>query len=163
MNKDEKDLLLKDIYCRIHYGLIVQQSAQYIEGQRGYGTADKWQKEPHDFNIIGIEGNNTLITDKIKEERTYYKGIVSSPITICIDDGLTGQSVKPYLRPMSSMTLEERFEYNGLINYVADFSFELMSWKVYDWLNKHHFDYRGLIEKGLALEAPEGMYNLNNR
>ena len=29
-----------------------------------------------------------------------------------------------------------------------------------DWLNKHHFDYRGLIEKGLALEAPEGMYNL---
>ena len=28
-----------------------------------------------------------------------------------------------------------------------------------DWLNQHHFDYRGLIEKGLALEAPEGMYN----
>jgi hypothetical protein len=27
-----------------------------------------------------------------------------------------------------------------------------------DWLNAHHFDYRGLIEKGLALEAPEGMY-----
>ena len=29
----------------------------------------------------------------------------------------------------------------------------------YDWLNKHHFDYRGLIEKGLALKAPKGMYN----
>ena len=29
---------------------------------------------------------------------------------------------------------------------------------LYDWLNAHHFDYRGLIEKGLALEAPEGMY-----
>ena len=29
----------------------------------------------------------------------------------------------------------------------------------YDWLNAHHFDYRGLIEKGLAIEAPEGMYN----
>ena len=28
-----------------------------------------------------------------------------------------------------------------------------------DWLNAHHFDYRGLIEKGLALEAPEGMYD----
>ena len=27
-----------------------------------------------------------------------------------------------------------------------------------DWLNAHHFDYRGLIEKGLALEAPEDMY-----
>ena len=30
--------------------------------------------------------------------------------------------------------------------------------KIYDWLNAHHFDYRCLIEKGLALEAPEGMY-----
>ena len=27
-----------------------------------------------------------------------------------------------------------------------------------DWLNAHHFDYRGLIEKGLALEAPKDMY-----
>lgn len=30
--------------------------------------------------------------------------------------------------------------------------------KVYDWLNEHHFDYRGLIPMGLALEALEGMY-----
>ena len=29
---------------------------------------------------------------------------------------------------------------------------------VFDWLNEHHFDYRGLIEMGLAIEAPEGMY-----
>lgn len=32
--------------------------------------------------------------------------------------------------------------------------------KVIDWLNKYHFDYRGLIEKSLALEAPEGMYDI---
>jgi hypothetical protein len=32
---------------------------------------------------------------------------------------------------------------------------------VIDWFNAHHFDYRGLIERGLALEAPEGMYNYN--
>lgn len=31
---------------------------------------------------------------------------------------------------------------------------------VFDWLNAHHFDYRGLIEKGLAIEAPEGMYEI---
>jgi hypothetical protein len=31
---------------------------------------------------------------------------------------------------------------------------------LYDWLNAHHFDYRGLIEKGLALEAPKDMYNI---
>ena len=33
--------------------------------------------------------------------------------------------------------------------------------KLIDWLNSHHFDYRGLIEKGLALPAPEGMYKID--
>lgn len=31
--------------------------------------------------------------------------------------------------------------------------------EILDWLLAYHFDYRGLIKKGLALEAPEGMYN----
>ena len=35
---------------------------------------------------------------------------------------------------------------------------EIYSTKQLDWLLEHHFDYRGLIEKGLALEAPEDMY-----
>ena len=64
-------------------------------------------------------------------------------------------SIRPYLRPMSSMTVEEKFEYNGLDGYV--FSDEDVIIKI-DWLNAHYFDYRGLIKKGLALEAPEGMY-----
>ena len=34
--------------------------------------------------------------------------------------------------------------------------------KYIDWLNKHHFDYRGLIEIGLALEAKEGTYEVQN-
>ena len=75
--------------------------------------------------------------------------------------------IKPYLRTMSSMTEEEyeqyrKFSYYGAAGYrnndykemIATPSFEKM-----DFLNAHHFDYRGLIEKGLALEAPEGMYN----
>lgn len=60
--------------------------------------------------------------------------------------------VKPYLRPMSSMTEEEWKEYNQVIGKSFSFTDEV------DWLNAHHFDYRGLIDKGLALEAPEGMY-----
>lgn len=32
------------------------------------------------------------------------------------------------------------------------------SQQVIDWLLAHHFDYRGLIPMGLALEATEGMY-----
>lgn len=59
---------------------------------------------------------------------------------------------KPYLRPMSSMTEEEEREFEETLQYTQ---YTLES---YDWLNAHHFDYRGLIEKGLALEAPEGMY-----
>ena len=35
--------------------------------------------------------------------------------------------------------------------------------KLIDWLNAHHFDYRGLIDKGLAIEAPEGMYKIKEK
>ena len=59
---------------------------------------------------------------------------------------------KPYLRSIDTMTEEERAEY-GLV--LCD----ELSINQFDWLNAHHFDYRGLIEKGLALEAPEDMYN----
>ena len=55
----------------------------------------------------------------------------------------------PYLRPMNSMTDEERKEY---------YTLEHACYKQTDWLNAHHFDYRDLIEKGLALEAKDGMY-----
>ena len=75
--------------------------------------------------------------------------------------------VKPYLRPMSSMTEEEQREFNAIPRTVtweyADGLFtEIANNKQIDWLNAHHFDYRGLIEKGLALEAPDGMYNTKN-
>ncbi len=75
---------------------------------------------------------------------------------------------------MSSMTEEEYKEFckiSGLRkkeegNYFSNHSpewgnsiiTERVMVRTIDWLNAHHFDYRGLIEKGLALEAPEGMY-----
>ena len=68
--------------------------------------------------------------------------------------------VKPYLRPISSMTEEEKKWLYNNFDYVESFGVRCYD-KVpeyYDWFNEHHFDYRGLIEKGLALEAPEGMY-----
>ena len=67
-------------------------------------------------------------------------------------------SVKPYLRPMSSMTEEEKVEYEKFfISYSRSlYDFNVPSY--IDWFNAHHFDYRSLIKKGLALEAPEGMY-----
>ena len=76
-------------------------------------------------------------------------------------------NIKPYLRPMSSMTEEEEKELlnlNSGIVYRKDIINNVVLGVNYktdaiDWLNAHHFDYRGLIEKGLALEAPEEMYN----
>ena len=58
--------------------------------------------------------------------------------------------LKPYLRPMSSMTEEEKLMYEGLMIGTDNISYML---DVIDWLNAHHFDYRGLIEKGLAIDA----------
>ena len=73
---------------------------------------------------------------------------------------------KPYLRPMSSMTEEELKEYHKTFFYHERYDNEhktgqncSITFETYDWLNAHHFDYRGLIKKGLALEAPEGMYD----
>ena len=68
---------------------------------------------------------------------------------------------KPYLRPMSSMTEEEKRYLMSLKYQPSAFKWKnliISSQEVIDWLNAHHFDYRGLIEKGLALEAPKDMY-----
>ena len=62
----------------------------------------------------------------------------------------------PYLRPMSSMTDEEQRTLDSMCNgveMVSRLSGLKMFDKAFDWLNKNHFDYRGLIEKGLALDA----------
>lgn len=92
---------------------------------------------------------------------------------VSIDDILTTSTinhldiweVKSYLRPLSSMTEEE---HNEWFNYHHEIELkEVKSSGDYlkaailgeaasiDWLNAHHFDYRGLIEKGLALEMKE--------
>ena len=59
--------------------------------------------------------------------------------------------IKPYLFPMSSMTEEQKKEYNLLRNRVDKELYD--TWKSIDYLNTHHFDYRGLIDKGLAIDA----------
>lgn len=69
-----------------------------------------------------------------------------------------GEEFKPYLRPMSSMTKEEYEEYYNISYGITNIGSKYRYYDLCDWLNEHHFDYRGLIEKGLALEAPEGMY-----
>ena len=69
-------------------------------------------------------------------------------------------NIKPYLRPMSSMTVDEEYEYHTTFQVEADthgFTY-IESFESFDWLTAHHFDFRDLISKGLALEAPKDMY-----
>lgn len=76
-------------------------------------------------------------------------------IAYCFNNG-HWVSVKPYLRLMSSMTEEEREYLEELSTFRA--LPHIVRDKV-DFYLERHLDYRGLIPKGLALEAPEGMYN----
>lgn len=66
---------------------------------------------------------------------------------------------KPYLRPMSSMTEEERRDWSGKVLLSKAVFSDKMD-VLYDFCNAHHLDYRGLISKSLALPAPDGMYNV---
>lgn len=75
------------------------------------------------------------------------------------------EEIKPYLRPMSSMTEEEQKEFVKFhcVNICPIVITENLTIsneaEMFEWLNKKMFDYRGLISLGSALEAPEGMYN----
>lgn len=70
------------------------------------------------------------------------KDFIECDIAVCeLED------IKPCLFPMSSMTEEQEYQYREVI------ASSLNHYEVYDWLNAHHFDYRGLIDKGLAIDA----------
>ena len=69
------------------------------------------------------------------------------------------ETVKPYLRLMSSMTKDEIAEFKWLNDQCDNMpTFEYVpveNYRIYDWMNRHHIDYRGLIKKGLAIEVTE--------
>lgn len=90
---------------------------------------------------IGPYTLNTIVLDRIFNDNTKY---------VPFDE------VKPYLFPLSSMTEEQRCEYHnncdvGLTEWGNEVYYDCA--ESFDWLNAHHFDYRGLIEKGLAIDA----------
>lgn len=91
-------------------------------------------------------GDSRVFNIDIEDESVYY--------TDFDEYGLI-ENCKPYLRPMSSMTDEEREYWMKLLNNLKrGGNIDL----ILDFYNSHHIDYRGLIEKGLALETSEKMY-----
>ena len=93
-------------------------------------------------------------TDEVYDEIITIKNFSWIVVTFTLG------AIKPYLRPMSSMTEEEKELMKGSVICFNELegNSTLFDEIGLDWLNAHHFDYRGLIEKGLAIEAPEGMY-----
>jgi len=136
MTQEEKQLLLKDLCARLPYGVRINHIIYGWEG-----NAVNFNKKLESF---AIEKDNGLSYDVPVEE------------------------VRPYLRPMSSMTDEEVKEFYDVECMDAEVGYIKPTWNWHftingiDWLNEHHFDYRGLINKRLALEAPEGMYESKN-
>ena len=139
MTNEERQLVTTELCSRFQYGLICE-----------------------------ITKDGVTITDKLQ----------IGGLTYFLDGTL---EVKPYLRPISSLTEEEmdrlfeilNIDGNGndgnewikindigilrlFTNTGRDF-YEIA--EALDYLHSIHIDYRGLIHKGLALEAPEGMYN----
>lgn len=102
---------------------------------------------PYFENWIQYEGKDYIVTGYGHGRVSLLPSLFSSGVGPCP----LIEEVKPYLRPMSSMTEEEEIYYNTIYTTLKFYEKE-------DWLNQHHFYYRGLIPMGLALEAPADMY-----
>lgn len=125
MTQEEKQLLLKDLSSRLPYGVKIHINSP-IEEQNSMELFD-----------VNFDGEHIGVRNK----KWAFRAI---PI---IDDEDETKVVKPYLRPISNMTEEEKIDYQAFFNYDGvEYPEEYI-----DWLNAHHFDYRGLIEKGLAI------------
>lgn len=136
MTQEDKDLLLKDLCARLLY-------------------LENWvQYEGKDYIVTGYgHGRVSLLTSM------FSSAVGPCPLV---------EEVKPYLCSLSSMTEEEKAElkeehkkderiYTEIIERIANGDEHARGTAVphfaVDWCNEHHFDYRGLIEKGLAIEV----------
>ena len=156
MTKEEKkELLLKDICGRLPYGVKVWYKYETWISKK-FATS------------IRLADEKIALSSKFNKEGDWFPIEEAGEILI-----------KPYLRPISSMTEEEKEELRDTYDWVySEYPFDdedededdlrnvedvgghyEPSVETYDWYNRKGFDYRGLIPKGLALEAKEGMYN----
>jgi len=133
MKTQDKQLLLKDLCARLPYGVMVHCEWSFFK--EGRGQDDGLLEE----------------IDVIKKNIRFKRKDCSTNIPFNHIDGV----VLPYLRPMSSMTKEEREFMEELSEFKCTPDKALMK---IDFYLKHHIDFRGLIPMGLALEATEGMY-----
>ena len=125
MTQDDKDLLLQDLCARLPYGVKVE---------------------------------SVFINADTKKRKSCGIEVFDATCILMIRDGFG--EFKPYLFPLSSMTEEELKEFQAchcVYDLHPDFQPIMCNianeQNMFDWLNAHHFDYRGLISMGLAIDA----------
>ena len=148
MEEYEKQILANDLCGRLGHDVVVRVGTAY----------DIANNITEDGTLKGIEFDDKYFGIKALVNVKTNSGSITYGVDI--------EDVKPYLRPMSSMSSKEWVEF-------CDCSLkDETSWVITsnrqkfipvqnreDYLNSKHFDYRGLIKKGLALKAPKDMYN----
>lgn len=123
MTQEQKELLLKDLSSRFPYGVKIH--AKYIDTDTN--------TEVEKVGVLSMIDSDTVVAFTTDDTNCYIY--------------VTIHEVKPYLFPLSSMTEEQKEDMiKSSVGIGSDKN-------VFDWFNKNHFDYRGLIEKGLAIDA----------
>ena len=131
MTQEDKLLLIKDLSARLPYAVTVEHTSGFR------GTL-------HDITIHHMYDDNDNVYDAI-----CYTDFFGD------EDSIYIEYFKPYLFPLSSMTDEQKKEMSSFDPFQTEGTKTLGQWAFHlvDFYNKHHFDYRGLIEKGLAIDA----------
>ena len=124
MTQEDKCLLLHDLCGRLPYGVKCE-------------------------NFNHVYGKNIFKVTDIRDNG-YICGVINSKHCWSVPDPL---ELKPYLFPLSSMTEEQYDECTNMGYSVTERWWSMANYHQIDWFNKNHIDYRGLIEKGLALDA----------
>ena len=91
--------------------------------------------------------------EKVDEDDERLYGMRENGGKFLINDAFYIEEVKPYLFPLSSMTEEQKKEFATTLKYFPAEEIDFWTVNTSDWCNKNHFDYRGLIPMGLAIDA----------
>ena len=137
----DKELLLKDLSARLPYGVLGQ-----CEIDASYDTEFETIPQTHKFQAVAYGFNEDVLfvcpMIENQDELEYANEEIA--------DGVYIFDFKPYLFPLSSMTEKQKDEYQYITErWMNDPAYSISD--SIDWLNKNNFDYRGLIEKGLAI------------
>ena len=101
----------------------------------------------------GVKVESVFINPDTKEHKSCGIEVFDATSILMIRDGLG--EFKPYLFPISSMTIEQRQELDNIVGkkIYREINYHECIRQMIDFYHKHHFDYRGLIDESLAIDC----------